>query len=257
MGDRSTIEWTDATWNPVTGCTRVSSGCDNCYAARMAFRLDNMGQPHYKGLTSLNAKGDRHFNGRVNLIEKAIHLPLRWKKPRMVFVNSMSDLFHRDVPVEFIKRVFSIMNQAKQHTYQVLTKRSARLLEVSSQLEWSDHIWMGVRVEDEAALPRVDDLVATSANVKWLSIEPLLGPLHSLQLEGIDWVVVGGESGPGARAMKSDWVREIRDRCLECSVPFFFKQWGGVNKKKAGRELDGRTWDQYPVERDALARKEN
>lgn len=247
MGDRSTIEWTDATWNPVTGCTRVSRGCDNCYAARMTFRLDNMGQPNYRGLTSLNAKGDRHFNGKVNLIEKAVTLPLRWKKPRRVFVNSMSDLFHRDVPLEFIQRVFSVMNQAKQHTFQVLTKRSARLLELSPKLEWADHIWMGVSVEDEAVISRVDDLRATTAMTKWLSIEPLLGPLPSLQLDGINWVVVGGESGPGARVMRPDWVHEIRDQCLGCSVPFFFKQWGGVNKKNAGRELDGRTWDEFPL----------
>ncbi len=252
MGDRSTIEWTDATWNPVTGCTRVSRGCDNCYAARMAFRLDNMGQQNYKGLTSLNAKGDRHFSGKINVIEKTVTLPLRWKKPRRVFVNSMSDLFHRDVPLEFIQRIFSVMNQAKQHTFQVLTKRSARLVELSGELEWADHIWMGVSVEDEAVISRVDDLRATKAMTKWLSIEPLLGPLPTLQLDGIDWVVVGGESGPGARAMIAEWVREIRDRCLECSVPFFFKQWGGVNKKKAGRELDGRVWDEYPAARDGI-----
>lgn len=257
MGDHSTIEWTEATWNPVTGCTRVSPGCDHCYAARMSFRLENMGRRSYEGLTSRNAKGDRHFNGKINLVEHALELPLRWKKPRVIFVNSMSDLFHKNMPTEYIRRVFEVMNRAGQHTFQILTKRSARLLELSPELDWADHIWMGVSVENESVTSRISDLRATQARIKWLSLEPLLGPLSNLDLTGIDWAVVGGESGPGARVMEADWVREIRDRCLTCSVPFFFKQWGGVNKKKAGRELDGRTWDQYPVERDALASKEN
>lgn len=251
MATNSMIEWTDTTWNPLTGCTRMSRGCDNCYTARMSSRLSHMGQRNYEGVTSANAIGDRHFNGKINLIEEALSKPLRWRKPRLVFVNSMSDLFHRDVPVEFIKRVFSVMNQAKQHTFQVLTKRSARLLELSPELDWADHIWMGVSVEDESVVSRIDDLVATKAITKWLSVEPLLGPLPSLDLDGIDWVVVGGESGPGCRPMSAEWVRDIRDRCVECSVPFFFKQWGGTQKKKAGRILDGRTWDQYPIERNA------
>ena len=262
MATNSTIEWTNVTWNPVTGCTRVSPGCDNCYAALMSFRLDNMGQSKYAGLTSLNAKGDRHFNGRVNLVENSLDVPLKLKKPRMIFVNSMSDLFHRDVPVEFIKRVFSVMNQAKQHTFQVLTKRSTRILELSEELEWADHIWLGVSVENEAVLSRVDDLVATEAKTKWLSVEPLLGPLPSLQLAGIDWVVVGGESGPKGRPMDVDWVRDIRERCVCADVPFFFKQWGHVRNNpkpcdptakengghaKGGRQLDGTTWNEYPT----------
>ncbi len=251
MGDGSTIEWTEATWNPVTGCTRMSLGCDHCYAARMAFRLENMGQPNYAGLTSLNRKGERHFNGRIRLVEHSLELPMKWKKPRLIFVNSMSDLFHKDVPTAFIQRVFEVMNRENHHTYQVLTKRSVRLLELSEELEWSDHIWMGVSVENEAVASRVSDLRASKARIKWLSVEPLLGSLSNLDLTGIDWVVVGGESGPGARAMKADWVREIRDRCVECSIPFFFKQWGGTNKKKTGRELDGRTWEQYPFVRNA------
>jgi protein gp37 len=242
---------------------------------------DRRVQPNYEGVTSVNAKGNRHFNGKINLIEKAIDLPLRWRKPRRVFVNSMSDLFHRDVPLEFIQRVFSVMNQAKQHTFQVLTKRSKRLLELSDKLQWSENIWMGVSVEDEEVFSRADDLRGTAAMTKWLSIEPLLGPLPSLDLDGIDWVVVGGESGPGSRPMSVDWDRDIRDRCIGEGVPFFFKQWGklrnnpdqkdptakenvepvrdeaGVIDKKAtdkakaraakgGRLLDGEVWNEYP-----------
>ena len=234
MGNRSTIEWTESTWNPVTGCTKISPGCKYCYAERMAKRLKAMGQPNY-------------VNGfDLTLHPHALELPLRWKKPQVIFVNSMSDLFQKDEPIDFILRVFDVMNRADWHTYQVLTKRSGRLREVSSQMPWSPHIWMGVSVETEEYQMRIDDLRETGAVVKFLSLEPLLGPLPSLDLEGMDWAIVGGESGPGARPMDPQWVRDIRDQCREAGVPFFFKQWGGVQKKKNGRELDGRTWDEMP-----------
>lgn len=235
MGDSSSIEWTEATWNPVTGCTKLSAGCANCYAERLANRLRAMGQPRY-------AQGFA-----VATHEDALRLPLSWKRPRMVFVNSMSDLFHEEVSDKFIHRVFDVMIQADHHRFQVLTKRSARLLEMNSFLPWASHIWMGVTVEDESCLQRVDDLRRTNAALKFLSIEPMLGPLSGLDLTGIDWVIVGGESGPNARPMESKWVTEIRDSCQEAGVPFFFKQWGGVNRKKTGRVLDGRTWDEIPL----------
>lgn len=230
----SQIEWTNATWNPVTGCTKVSAGCKHCYAARMAKRLHGMGQPNYR-------------NGfKLTTHEHMLDHPLKWKKPLRVFVNSMSDLFHKDVPLEFIQRVFASMNQADWHQYQVLTKRAERLLELDSDLDWSDHIWMGVSVENQKVESRIDFLRRTNAKVKFLSLEPLIGPLPSLDLSGIDWVIVGGESGPGARPMDEGWVVEIRDQCVDQDVPFFFKQWGGVFKKHTGRVLDGRTWDEYP-----------
>ena len=235
MGSKSSIEWTESTWNPVTGCTKISSGCRHCYAERMAKRLKAMGQPNY-------ANG---FD--LTLHEHALELPLRWKTPQVIFVNSMSDLFHKSVPSEFVLKVFDVMNRANWHIYQVLTKRSSRLRKVSTHIPWSPHIWMGVSVEAEKYQMRVDDLRKTSAVVKFLSLEPLLGPLSNIDLEGIDWVIVGGESGPGARQMDPDWVRDIRDQCGKAEVPFFFKQWGGVQKKKNGRELDGKTWDQLPM----------
>jgi protein gp37 len=235
MGAKSAIEWTESTWNPVTGCTKVSPGCTNCYAERMAKRLQAMGQPNY-------ANG---FNLSVH--EHALELPLQWKTPQAIFVNSMSDLFHKDVPVAFIKNVFDIMNRADRHQYQILTKRSARLLELDHELGWADHIWMGVSVETKECVHRIDDLRKTGAHIKFLSLEPLLGPLVQLDLSGIDWVIVGGESGPGARPMLEEWVTDIRDQCRRSGIPFFFKQWGGVNKKKAGRLLKGRTWDEMPV----------
>ena len=234
MAAGSSIEWTEATWNPVTGCTKLSTGCAHCYAERMAKRLQAMGQPNY-------ANG---FN--VTLQPRALGLPLTWKSPRTIFVNSMSDLFHESVPVDFIERVFDVMNQANWHRYQILTKRSERLLELSPALQWGPHIWMGVSVEEERYSCRGDHLRKTRAHVKFLSLEPLLGPLPTLDLSGIDWVIVGGESGPGARPMDSKWVIEIRDQCEDQQTPFFFKQWGGVNKKRAGRELEGRTWDYMP-----------
>ena len=231
---QSAIEWTDATWNPVTGCTKISPGCKHCYAERMAGRLKMMGQPNYRN----------GFN--VTLQPHMLELPLKWKTPKRIFVNSMSDLFHIDVPLEYIQRVFSVMRQAHWHQYQVLTKRSERLLELNSRLQWEPQIWMGVSVENEQYVSRIDDLRNTDAHVKFLSLEPLLGPLHKLNLRGIDWAIVGGESGPGARPVDPAWIVDIRDQCLRAEVAFFFKQWGGVQKKKTGRELEGRTWDEMP-----------
>lgn len=234
MGTDSKIEWTESTWNPITGCTKISSGCRNCYAERMAKRLKAMGQPNY-------------VNGFNIAIHKlAFDLPLRWKKPQVIFVNSMSDLFHQQVPSYCIKHLFEIMEQANWHIFQILTKRSSRLLQLDSQLPWSNHIWMGVTVEAVNYTYRIDDLRNCGAKVKFLSIEPMLGPLPDINLSGIDWVIVGGESGPGARPMEADWVRNIREQCVEQNVPFFFKQWGGFNKKKRGRVLDGKVWDEIP-----------
>jgi len=234
MAGSSSIEWTGSTWNPVTGCTKISPGCKNCYAKRMAMRLKAMRQPNYS-------------NGfKLTVHEHVLELPLRWKKPRTIFVNSMSDLFHEDVPLEFILRVFDVMNRAYWHTFQVLTKRSERLSELSPQLPWTHNIWMGVSVENKDYISRIDHLIETEAETKFLSIEPLLGPIHDLNIEGIDWAIVGGESGPGARQMHPSWVIDIRNQCVQAGVPFFFKQWGGTNKKKAGRELEGRTWDELP-----------
>ncbi|HEY3316132.1 MAG TPA: phage Gp37/Gp68 family protein [Bacillota bacterium] len=235
MSLKSSIEWTEATWNPLTGCSKISAGCKHCYAERLAVRLKAMGNPHYaNGFT-------------LTFHETALDLPLTWRKPQMVFVNSMSDLFHEDVPLNFIERVFTTMRRADWHRFQVLTKRSSRLAEVSRLLPWPSNVWMGVTVEDEAAKSRIDHLRQTPARVKFLSLEPLLGPLGKMNLEGIDWVIVGGESGPGARPMDSRWVTDIRNQCLSGGVPFFFKQWGGVNRKKSGREFEGRTWDEMPV----------
>lgn len=234
MGSESKIEWTDATWNPVTGCTKVSQGCKNCYAERMAVRLQEMGQPNYA-------------NGfRVTLHEHMLDRPLSWKKPRLVFVNSMSDLFHRDVPTQFIQRVFAVMERASHHVFQVLTKRADRLRQIAADLPWTANVWMGVSVENEDVAWRIDELRQVPAAVRFLSLEPLIGPLPVLNLDGIQWVIVGGESGPCARHIDPEWVRTIRDQCLRAGVPFFFKQWGGVNKAKTGRALDGRTWDEMP-----------
>jgi len=232
---RSGIEWTESTWNPLTGCTKISPGCKYCYAERMAKRLKAMGQPNY-------------VNGfNLTMHEHVLEKPLEWKSPQVIFVNSMSDLFHKDVPFEFIQRVFDVMNRAHWHQFQVLTKRSDRLVELSSDLEWADNIWMGVSVENKDYVYRIDDLRKTKAKTKFLSIEPLLGPLPIMNLKGIDWVIVGGESGPGARRLEREWVIDVQDQCLKAKVPFFFKQWGGVQKKKAGRMLEGRTWDDMPA----------
>ncbi len=234
MAQGSSIEWTDATWNPVTGCTKVSPGCKYCYAHRMARRLHAMGQPRYRN----------NFN--VTLHEDLLTQPLQWTQPRRVFVNSMSDLFHSDVDDKFIRSVFNVMGRASWHTFQILTKRSDRLLELAKTLPWHENIWMGVSVENREYVNRIRHLQRIPAAVRFLSVEPLLGPIPRLPLTGIDWVIVGGESGPKCRKMESQWVRQIRDRCIAYGAPFFFKQWGGTRKKSAGRTLDGRTWDEMP-----------
>lgn len=234
MATTSSIEWTETTWNPVTGCSKISPGCKHCYAERMANRLAAMGQPRY-------ADGFK-----VTLQEDIVDLPLRWKKPRIVFVNSMSDLFHHDVPDDFIHDCFSVMNKATQHTFQVLTKRPERVRQLADKLSWGRNIWIGTSVETAEFSWRSKVIAQVPAAVRFLSVEPLLGPIPRLPLRKIDWVIVGGESGPGARPMLADWARAIRDRCNSRSVPFFFKQWGGVNKKRTGRELDGQFWDEMP-----------
>ena len=229
------IEWTESSWNPVTGCTKISAGCKNCYAERMAKRLKAMGQPNYR-------------NGfKVTCHPHVLDLPLQWKKPRTIFVNSMSDLFHEDVPPAFVEKIFAVMNRARRHTFQVLTKRPERLAELMARFDWSPNIWMGVTVEHADYLGRIDLLRTVPAAVRFLSIEPMLGPMPDLNLEKIDWVIVGGESGPGARPIKKEWVVQVRDLCIKAGVPFFFKQWGGVHKKKAGRLLERKTWDQMPM----------
>ncbi len=228
------IEWTESTWNPVTGCTKISPGCKNCYAERMAKRLQAMGQPNYS-------------NGfDVTCHPQMLEVPLDWKKPQMVFVNSMSDLFHDDIPEAFIEEIFFVMNRARWHCFQILTKRSKRLVSLAPKLKWTPNIWMGVTVENKDCINRIEALRKVNSSVRFLSIEPLLGPLPSLNLRDIHWVIVGGESGPGARPMKAKWVTDIRDQCLSADVPFFFKQWGGVHKSAAGRELEGRTWGEMP-----------
>lgn len=243
MGDRSSIEWTQATWNPTTGCDRVSSGCDNCYALTLAKRLKAMGQPRYQ------LDGDPRTSGPgfgVTCHPASLALPATWKRPRLVFVNSMSDLFHARVPFDFIQQVFDVMAQTPQHTYQLLTKRARRLRRLAPQLSWPENVWMGVSVEGDQVLDRVEDLKAVPAHVRFLSCEPLLGPMQNLPLADIHWVIVGGESGKGARPVRADWIRDIRDQCLDADVSFFFKQWGGYTPKAGGRELDGRTWDEMP-----------
>ncbi|TWH48489.1 DUF5131 family protein [Sporomusa sp. KB1] len=235
MAGKSKIEWTESTWNPVTGCTKISAGCLNCYAERLAIRLKAMGQRNYQ-------------NGfELTLHERMLDYPLKLKTPQIIFVNSMSDLFHEKIPIEYILKVFDVMKRAHWHRFQVLTKRADRLSELSPILNWTSNIWMGVTVENADVMYRINHLRQTNANVKFLSVEPLIGPLPDLDLSGIDWVIVGGESGPSARPMEKQWVTDIKDVCLEYNVPFFFKQWGGINKKKAGRLLDGRIWDEVPI----------
>jgi protein gp37 len=231
----SEIEWTDATWNPVTGCTKISPGCANCYAETFAERFRGVPNHPYEQGFDLRLWPDR------------LLLPGTWKKPKRIFVNSMSDLFHKDVPVEYILQVFAAMNEANWHQYQILTKRHERLLELNFILPWSKNIWMGVSVESQAYAHRIDYLRKTGAHVKFLSVEPLLGPIDDLNLQGIDWVIVGGDSGRRPRPLDEAWVRSIRDQCATARVKFFFKQWGGSNKKKAGRIFEGKTWDDMPA----------
>lgn len=244
MATRSAIEWTQVTWNPTTGCDRISPGCDNCYALTLAKRLKAMGAVKYQ------ADGDPRTSGPgfgVSIHRGALREPYTWRSPRVVFVNSMSDLFHARVPLSFVREVFTVMAETPQHTYQVLTKRSSRLRKLADKLDWPTNLWMGVSVENSGACFRVDDLRAVPAAVRFLSCEPLIGPLGELNLDGIGWVIAGGESGPNRRPMDPAWVTSVRDRCLSAGVPFFFKQWGGRTPKAGGRELDGHYWDQMPV----------
>ncbi|MBZ0266272.1 phage Gp37/Gp68 family protein [bacterium] len=235
MSNNSSIEWTESTWNPITGCNKVSEGCRNCYAERMAYRLKAMGQKNYqKGFT-------------LQLHHDVLEKPLHWKKPQVIFVNSMSDMFHPDVPLSFINKMFDVMRKADWHTFQILTKRAERLRRLDSQITWPSNAWMGVSVENWEVVDRIDFLRETNAAVKFLSLEPLISPLPNLNLKGIDWVIVGGESGPGARPMKEEWVWDIKVQCNNAKIPFFFKQWGGVNKKKTGRILRGNTYNELPL----------
>jgi protein gp37 len=234
VGNKSAIEWTDATWNPVTGCTKISPGCKHCYAERLAERLQAMGNRRYTNGFSLTLHADQ------------IDLPLRWRQPRQIFVNSMSDLFHEAVPDDYIRRVFDVMVQARWHVFQVLTKRSRRLADLADRLPWPSNVWQGVSVENADYVSRVADLVKVPAAIRFLSVEPLLGPIDNLPLKDIDWVIVGGESGFGHRPIRSEWVRAIRDQCADARVAFFFKQWGGSTPKAGGRTLDGQQWSQMP-----------
>jgi protein gp37 len=244
VSDKSSIEWTGATWNPTTGCDRISAGCDHCYALTLAKRLKAAGVEKYQ------ADGDPRTSGpgfALTVHESALDIPRRWKRPRTIFVNSMSDLFHARVPDEFLDKVVETMRATPQHRYQILTKRGKRLLRASARLQWPENAWLGVSIESPDHLDRLEDLRTVSASVRFLSLEPLLAPLPNLNLDGIDWVIVGGESGPGARPMEAEWVRSLRDQCVAAKVPFFMKQWGGRTPKIGGRELDGRTWDEMPV----------
>lgn len=243
MADKSSIEWTEATWNPVTGCDRVSTGCDNCYALTLAKRLKAMGAEKYQNDGNPATSGPGFG---VTVHPTALDQPRRWRNPRVVFVNSMSDLFHAKVPIGFVRDVFDVMRETPQHTYQVLTKRSLRLNRMAEKLEWPENVWMGVSVENDEALIRVDHLRDIPAAVRFLSCEPLLGPLDGINLDGIGWVIAGGESGPSYRPMELSWARGIRDACTDASVPFFFKQWGGRTPKALGRLLDGDLWDEMP-----------
>jgi len=245
MATATKIEWTESTWNPVTGCTRVSEGCRNCYAERLtATRLRKT--PKYVGLAQLNSAREPRWSGEIRLHPDLLNEPTRWSQPRLVFVNSMSDLFHQKVPLDFIQQIFDVMNRCPQHTFQVLTKRPEIAVQHASKLRWSSNIWLGASIEDNYACGRADLLRKVPAGVRFLSLEPLLGALPDLDISEIDWVIVGGESGPGARKMNAEWVRDLRDRCHASSTPFFFKQWGGRQKSRHGRELDGRTWDELP-----------
>jgi protein gp37 len=244
MADRSSIEWTSATWNPTTGCDQVSAGCDNCYALTLARRLKAMGQPKYQN------DGDPRTSGPgfgVTVHPAALDIPRRWRQPRLVFVNSMSDLFHARVPRSFVREVFQVMADTPQHTYQILTKRSRRLRLMAEELSWPSNVWMGVSIEGSEQAYRAADLRAVPAAVRFLSCEPILGSLGNLDLARIGWVIAGGESGREYRPVAPEWIREIRNQCQVQEVPFFFKQWGGPTPKSGGRLLDGRTWDQMPL----------
>ncbi|MFG1850813.1 DUF5131 family protein [Actinomadura geliboluensis] len=244
MAQGTGIEWTEVTWNPTTGCDRISAGCDNCYALTLARRLKAMGSEKYQN------DGDSRTSGPgfgITVHPDALRQPYGWRTPRVVFVNSMSDLFHARVPLSFVRQVFEVIADTPQHTYQVLTKRSARLRKVAHQLKWPENLWIGVSVEDDTALYRVDDLRSVPAAVRFLSCEPLIGPLGGLDLRGIGWVIAGGESGPGHRPLDPNWVTDIRDSCVASDVPFFFKQWGGRTPKRGGRELEGRLWSEMPT----------
>ncbi|MEY2458164.1 MAG: hypothetical protein QOK06_3344 [Acidimicrobiaceae bacterium] len=244
MSDGSSIEWTQATWNPTTGCDRVSVGCDNCYALTLSKRLKAMGAAKYQ------TDGDPRTSGPgfgVAVHPESLRVPYAWRQPRVVFVNSMSDLFHAKVPLRFVRQVFEVIEDTPQHTYQLLTKRSARLRKLAPTLRWPANLWMGVSVENAETMSRIEDLRTVPAAVRFLSCEPLLGPLPGMDLSGIGWVIAGGESGPGHRSMDPAWVMSVRDQCASASVPFFFKQWGGRTPKAAGRELDGVLWDEMPA----------
>lgn len=250
MAQGTGIEWTEATWNPVAGCTPVSPGCLNCYAARMALRLERMGEggcAKYVGTAKKSRSGRPVFTGRINLDEDALSLPLRWRRPRRIFVNSMSDLFHQGVSDEFVRRIFDVMVDCPQHEFQVLTKRPERALQLAGKLPWPENVWMGTSVENALYTFRVEALQQVPAKVRFLSCEPLIGPIPKLPLHGIHWVIVGGESGPGARTIEEDWVLRIRDQCVARDIPFFFKQWGGVRKHVTGRLLEGEIWNQMPT----------
>ena len=241
MSSARGIGWAEESWNPTTGCTKISPGCAHCWAERMAWRLQGMGQKRYVSGFRVTTHAD--------LLEK----PLHWAKPRLVYVSFMGDLFHDEVPDEFIERVFDVMVRSPQHRFHLLTKRPERLAAMSSRLPWPAKVWAGVTVEDAAHRGRADWLRQTGAAVKYLVLEPLLGPVDAIDLSGIDWVILGGESGPGARPVHIDWVRSVRDQCLDAGVPFYFKQWGGVRRKETGRELDGRLWSERPQDAGQLA----
>ncbi len=237
MAEKSSIEWTTSTWNPVTGCTKISDGCANCYAEKMAKRLKAMGNHNYK-------------NGfQVSCHRDSLDIPIKWKKPRMIFVNSMSDIFHEDIPDEFILSIFEVMNKAKHHIYQILTKRSQRMMQIIPKIDLPDNIWMGVTVESSKYVDRIMHLKEIDAKIKFISFEPILDGMEDIDLSGIDWIIAGGESGVGARPIEELWIKEIRDKCISNNIPFFFKQWGGINKKKSGRELEGEYWTQFPNSR--------
>lgn len=247
----SDIEWTHATWNPLAGCSMVSPGCTNCYAMRMAARLERMGVDKYRG-TTRKSGSKQVWTGRIQLDEQALVAPLRWRRPAVIFVNSMSDLFHEAVEFETVRRIWDVMARTPRHTYQILTKRAERMRDMSTQLPFLENTWLGVTVESDETVERIDVLREVRTPVRFISFEPLLGPVRDPDLAGISWAIVGGESGPGARPMNADWVNDLLRSCRRQNVAFFFKQWGGTNKKRNGRQLHGRTWDEYPRATDAV-----